>query len=211
MANKKNVTVDYVKKPTMLVAVFITFVLGFLTGAVFAVYKMPPGAPVPGMAGMQTPHETHAEPSMRPSVPKDLSDQIVSYEKQTAETPDDAEAWGHLGNLYFDANHFEKAIGAYKRSLALKPDNPEILTDMGVMYRRAGNFQEAIRAFERAIEIDSGFQIARFNKGIVLMHDLNDLEGAVKEWEKLVEINPNATTPGGQSIASMIERFHNNK
>jgi hypothetical protein len=38
------------------------------------------------------------------------------------------------------------------------------------------------------------------------MHDLNDKEGAIKAWEKLVSINPNAQTPTGQSVRELIKK-----
>ena len=73
------------------------------------------------------------------------------------------------------------------------------------MYRRAGQPKEAIEAFEKAARIDPKHEIARFNKGIVLLHDLNDREGALKTWEQLVDINPAAMTPGGKPLAEMIK------
>jgi len=45
------------------------------------------------------------------------------------------------------------------------------------------------------------------NKGIVLLHDLNDLEGAIKAWEELLEINPVAMSPTGQSIDQMVQQM----
>jgi hypothetical protein len=39
------------------------------------------------------------------------------------------------------------------------------------------------------------------------MHDLNDVEGAIKIWEELVEINPVAVTPNGQSVEELIQKF----
>jgi hypothetical protein len=38
------------------------------------------------------------------------------------------------------------------------------------------------------------------------MHDLNDIEGAVKAWEGLVAINPMARSSSGQLVADLIKR-----
>ena len=78
---------------------------------------------------------------------------------------------------------------------------------LGIMYRRSGQPQKAIEAFDRAIATDPKHENSRFNKGIVLMHDLNDREGAIAAWEELVEVNPNALTPNGsQPLKEMINR-----
>ncbi len=39
------------------------------------------------------------------------------------------------------------------------------------------------------------------------MHDLNDIEGAVKVWEALVKIHPEAMAPNGETVASLILRM----
>jgi cytochrome c-type biogenesis protein CcmH/NrfG len=136
-----------------------------------------------------------------------MAARIFELEKQTAQNPQSAEAWIQLGNLYFDTDNNEKAIGAYQNSLALKPDNANVLTDMGVMYRRSGKPAEAIKAFSKAIAVDPRHEVSRFNKGIVLMHDLKDREGALKAWEGLLEINPLAMAPNGQSVDQLIQHY----
>lgn len=80
---------------------------------------------------------------------------------------------------------FEKAISAYTKSLELHPENPDVWTDLGVMYRRSDQPVEAIKAFDKAIGIDPKHEASHLNKGIVLMHDLYDREGAIQVWEAL--------------------------
>jgi tetratricopeptide (TPR) repeat protein len=78
---------------------------------------------------------------------------------------------------------------------------------MGVMYRRNGNPQEAIKAFDKAIEADPKHEVSRMNKGIVLLHDLKDTDGAIKAWEGLLEVNPVAMAPTGRSVDEMIQQM----
>jgi cytochrome c-type biogenesis protein CcmH/NrfG len=196
--------IGYVKKETMFWVATITLVVGFLIGVVLTVYKSRSGLPV------------QSSPQGSQSAPPSNSDQgssvemaarIIELEKQTAQNPQSAEAWIQLGHLYFDTDNYEKAIGAYQNSLALKPDNANVLTDMGVMYRRSGMPAEAIKAFSKAIAVDPRHEVSRFNKGIVLMHDLKDREGALKAWEGLLEINPLAMAPNGQSVDQLIQHY----
>jgi tetratricopeptide (TPR) repeat protein len=75
------------------------------------------------------------------------------------------------------------------------------------MYRRTGNSKEAIKAFDRAIELDPGHETSRFNKGIVLIKDMGDPEGALKAWEDLLRINPSAKAPNGQPVMKLVQRI----
>ena len=60
-------------------------------------------------------------------------------------------------------------------------------------------------AFDRAATIDPLHEICRLNKGIILLHDLNDPEAAAQAWEELLEVNPLATAPGGQPVAELVK------
>lgn len=183
---------QYVRKETFLMVTLLALAVGFFGGIVFTVFKSGSRAPVPSASVQQgTP------------APVD-SDLIATLERETRENPGNADTWTQLGNAYFDANQFEAAIGAYRKSLELNPNNANVWTDMGVMYRRSGKSEEAIKAFDQAIATDPKHEISRMNKGIVLLHDLNDFNGAIEAWEGLLEINPIAMAPNGVSIDQMV-------
>jgi cytochrome c-type biogenesis protein CcmH/NrfG len=132
---------------------------------------------------------------------------IAALEQETRTNPQNAEAWIQLGNEFFDSDQFEKAIQAYHKSLELKPNNADVWTDLGIMYRRSGKPEEAIKKFDKAIGVDPKHEIARLNKGIVLLHDLKDTDGALKAWEELIEINPVAMAPTGRSVDEMVQQL----
>jgi cytochrome c-type biogenesis protein CcmH/NrfG len=190
----------YVKKETMLVVAIITLVVGFVGGVTYSSFKFGTGTPVQTSVPSQ-------QTSRDQGVSEKQADMIQSFEKETSQNPENVEAWIQLGNLYFDTNRFKKAIRAYKRSLELNHNNPDVWTDLGVMYRRSGQPIRAIEAFEKAIEIDPNHETSRFNKGIVLMHDLNNREGAIKAWEGIVKVNPLASTPNGQPVTELVEKL----
>jgi len=204
MAKQNDPGNDTVKKNTMLLASFICLAVGFLGGVVFSAYKSGSGVPMPASMPQKS-QQPQQQAAQEETITEDQAKRILALEKEVASNPDNGDAWTQLGNLYFDTNNFESAIRSYKKSLALKPNNANVQTDLGVMYRRAGQPNEAIKAFEKAIQIDPKHEIARFNTGIVFLHDLNDREGALKAWQSLVDINPAAMTPGGKPIAEMIK------
>ena len=75
------------------------------------------------------------------------------------------------------------------------------------MYRRSGSPEKAVDAFDRAMNIDPNHEISRFNKGIVLFHDLKDEKGALAAWESLLAINPKAKSPGGQTVRELVDHI----
>lgn len=173
----------------------IAFVAGILAGVFLTLYKTGGSPPVP----------PHSEVEHKSSA--DLSDQIAGLEFKTSQNPGDIAGWIQLGNLCFDSDFPEKAIAAYKEALAINPDNADVLTDMGVMYRKSGKYDKAVQSFDKAVGVDPKHEIARFNKGIVLMHDLNNPQGAIQAWEELLTINPLAMAPNGQSIDEMLNKM----
>ena len=208
MGNKQNIEKNgYVKKQTLMMVTLIAFAIGFFGGVVFTVYKSGSGQPAQVSAKSMPAPTTPA----KPDVSTDTAVQIFKLEKITAQNPDDAAAWVQLGNLYFDSSNYEKAIEAYNKSLTLSPNNANVITDLGVMYRRSGQPAEAVKTFDKAIKVDPKHETARFNKGIVLMHDLNDIEGAIKAWEELVTLNPVALAPNGQSVDQILQTLKEKK
>jgi len=201
MLEKKDIEPGYIKKETMLIAILIALGVGFLGGATLSSFKFKQGETQPTQSMPQP--VVQQENKMTP----ELANKISALEKETSSNPENAGAWIQLGNLYFDASRFEGAINAYKKSLALEPDNPDVWTDLGVMYRRNGQPIQAVEAFDKAIELDPSHEISRLDKGIVLMHDLNDVQGALTVWEELVKVNPAAKTSTGQLIKDVIAGF----
>ena len=176
--------------------VALAFVAGILVGVLLTLYKTggSPAMPPPSQMGQKTSAADH-------------SDEIAGLEFKTSQNPGDIAAWIQLGNLCFDADLPEKAIAAYDKALALNPNNADVLTDQGVMYRKAGKYDKAVQCFDKAVAVNPKHEIARFNKGIVLMHDLNDPKGAIQAWEELLAVNPLAMAPNGQSIDEMLKKM----
>jgi cytochrome c-type biogenesis protein CcmH/NrfG len=198
MTKNKNSAATTVQKTTLYGAVLVALAVGFFAGVIFSVYHSSSPAP-----------QTAAVP--QPQAPADnQSRQLDALIKETAQNPQNVSAWTDLGNLYFDTNQFEKAIWAYKKSLELKPDNPNVWTDLGVMYRRNGQPEDAVKSFDEAIRIDPKHEVSRFNKGIVLLHDLDKPKEGIRSWEALLKINPFAEAPGGKSVDELVTIYKRN-
>jgi cytochrome c-type biogenesis protein CcmH/NrfG len=192
MNGKKNS--GYVKTENVIWFVVASLLIGFVAGVAFGIYKSGAIADTPQSA---------------PSAGMDIERQqeIDTLKAKTEKNPQDIAAWIALGHLYFDGNLPDEAIAAYETALALDPGNANVWTDLGVMYRRSGNPEKAVDAFDRAMNLDSAHEISRFNKGIVLFHDLKDEKKALVAWESLLAINPNAKSPGGQTVRELVDHI----
>jgi cytochrome c-type biogenesis protein CcmH/NrfG len=186
---------------TVVIVATICFLAGFMAGIIVSVVKTTTSMPQASLPSAPAPQQ---------AIPADRSRELEALTKETAQNPDNVVAWIDLGNLYFDTNQPQKAIWAYEKSLDLQPNNANVWTDLGVMYRRAGQPQEAIKAFDEAIRIDAKHEPSRFNKGIVLLHDLNNSQGALEAWENLLKINPFAVAPNGQTVDELVTQFKKN-
>lgn len=183
-----------VSRQTAVVLSLSMLVVGFIAGVIFGVMKTTPLSG--GSAGVS--QTASGVPPAR---------MFEALEAEAESNPDNPDIWTALGNAYFDAGQHRKAIAAYEKSLAIEPDDPDVRTDLGVMYRRDGQPRKAVEAFNKAMAVDPKHEVSRMNKGIVLLYDLKDEEGAIEAWEELLEINPLATFGDGQTVDERVRHY----
>ena len=136
---------------------------------------------------------------------------VIALAERLKADPKNTEALVDLGNLYYDNGLYPLAIKAYEKSLKLNPHDVNVITDLGNMYRGSGNAKKAVECFNKAITVNPEFQPAYFNKGIVLLDDLNDKSGAIQSWEKILDIDSFAVAPNGQPLKEFIDEIKNEK
>ena len=173
----------------ILIALFI----GFIGGAVFAVYKLP-----------NVMSESFVQ---KRAQAMEAERHIEHMKEEVAKHSDNAESWTKLGNAYYDAGKFDEAIETYTKSLALSPDRPDVLTDMGTMYWKKKEPLKAIELFDRASVVDPTHIHAKFNKGVVLYQEMNDTEGAIKAFQLVADLQPDFPVSSGQTIGQLIENI----
>jgi cytochrome c-type biogenesis protein CcmH/NrfG len=191
----------YIRYSTFL----LSLVLALLVGTAVGRYLLPAD-------GIRLPEREQARPSELPAGgdPKILAN-LLRHEEELRRDPDNAEAWTHMGNLYYDAGEAEKSIQAYERALTLAPDVPDVLVDCGVMYRKIKNYNKALEYFTKALAVSPRHEIALFNTGIVLYYDLRRQAEGVEAWRKLLRINPQAKSPQGRPVVDIIKDYESGK
>ena len=219
-AEKKAGNAARVSISTCMAGMFLSLVLGVYLGTLLpeTLHQLDKKEPAPVTAKPETGKITADAPEKKqspgiketltpqPGFNSELEKQIAALEKAVKDDPGEA-SWISLGNLYFDTSQPEKAIHAYEHALAIRPANPDVLTDLGIMYREVRQPNKALECFRAASKIDPNHVNALFNEGVVLAYDLGDKADAVKAWEKLVKIKPDARSPSGQRVTALIEEM----
>lgn len=190
----------YVERTTFALALVVALLLGALLGR----YVFPDNSGALSAGEQKRPIGQQASSSPA-AANQNLIASIKQHEDEVSKDPANAEAWEHLGNLYYDSGAHEKAVNAYNKALELKPGNTSVLVDRGVMYRELKEYDKALDSFRKALDINPRHEHALFNSGVVLYFDLKRKEEALKAWRALVEINPNAKAPSGQLVSKLIQ------
>lgn len=190
----------YVGRSTFALSLILALLLGLCLGRyVF------PNSSATVAAEQKRPLGEGSEMAAAVAPNKQLLQSIFQHEEEVRQDPTNAEAWEHLGNLYYDVGEAQKSVNAYNKALELNPGNTSVLVDCGVMYLHLQQPENALEYFQKALEIDPKHENALFNSGIVLYHHLNRKDEALDVWRTLVTIDPNFKAPSGQLLSKMIE------
>ena len=131
---------------------------------------------------------------------------IAQTEKSLADDPENVELLKKLGDSYYtkgqlhaslnegaeSVESFAKALEPYGKVLELEPDNVDVRVDRAVAAYASNNNEVDQEEFEKAITVDPANAKAYFNYGVFLYFGLNEPEEALAQWQKVVELNPEA-------------------
>ncbi|HEY3042640.1 MAG TPA: tetratricopeptide repeat protein [Vicinamibacterales bacterium] len=110
-----------------------------------------------------------------------------------------------LANLYFDAQKFDDAIKWYEAALKLNPNDVNVSTDLGVSYYYTNDPDKALAQLDQSLKIDPKHAKTLLNIGIVKAFAKQDLEGASKAWQQVIQLAPDS--PEGQAARRALDTF----
>jgi tetratricopeptide (TPR) repeat protein len=167
-----------------IAGVIFGLIAGWIIGAQQATSRAPAAA-APSAAA--APASSGAAPAAV------LDEQKVQALKTVAERePSNASARTELGNLYFDAERYDDAIKWYGEAVKLLPSDPNLSTDLGVSYYYTNQPDRALAQFAHSLEINPKHTKTLLNMGIVKAFGKQDLEGASKAWQQVIDIAPDS-------------------
>ena len=128
-------------------------------------------------------------PAAEPGAVVDES-QLHAYRDILARDPRNRQAAIGAGNLLYDAQRYQEAIGFYQQALAVEPSDISVSTDLGTALWYAGRADDALAQYERSLALNPAHAQTLLNVGIVRADGKHDYAGAIAAWETLLKTNP---------------------
>ena len=169
-----------------IAGIFFGVLVGWIIGSQQASGIVPaPAASAPAAAPAAAQGGQTAPPAFDES-------RAASLKAGAEKNPSDAEVRVQLGNLYFDAERYDEAARWYEAALKVDPKNVNASTDLGIAYYYSNQPDRALAQFDRSLEIDPRHSKTLLNIGIVRAFGKQDLDGAEKAWQRVLDVAPNS-------------------
>jgi len=118
----------------------------------------------------------------------DTAEALELLLRLSREAPDTPNVFTNLGLAHFQLQHADLAEQAFAQALARNADDAIAHNHLGILKRRQGQFQDALLEYQRAIEIDADYARAHLNLGILFDLYLQDLEKALQQYRKYMDL-----------------------
>jgi cytochrome c-type biogenesis protein CcmH/NrfG len=171
-------------------------IIGWVLGSQQAARSGPVAAPVAQSAPAQ---QANAQPQPTPIDPA----RVAALQDAAAKSPKDAQPRVQLGNMFFDGEQYTQAITWYEQALALEPRDANVSTDLGVAYYYTNQSDRALAQFDHSLSVDPKHVKTLLNVGIVRAFGKQDLAGAGKVWQQVVDLAPES--PEGLAAKKGLE------
>jgi cytochrome c-type biogenesis protein CcmH/NrfG len=176
----------------ILFGLIVGWVLGSQQAARVARSLPPPVAQSAPAAASAAPQPVPVDP-----------ERVKALEGAAASNPKDAQSRVQLGNMFFDAEQFPQAIGWYEQALKINPNDPNVSTDLGVAYYYTNQADRALAQFDHSLKVDPKHIKTLLNVGIVRAFGKQDLPGAARAWQQVVDLSPDS--PEGQAAKKGLD------
>ena len=142
-----------------------------------------------------------ASPAPQP-VPIDPA-RVTALQDLATKNQKDVQPRVQLGNMFFDAEQYPQAITWYEQAIAINPADPNVSTDLGVAYYYTNQPDRALAQFDKSLAADPKHIKTLLNVGIVRAFGKQDLAGAGKAWQQVVDLSPDS--PEGLAAKKGLE------
>jgi Flp pilus assembly protein TadD len=123
------------------------------------------------------------------------------------DAPDKPRLFTNLGLTHFRLHQAELAEQAFQQAIARNPDDAVAHNHLGIIQRQQGRFQDALLEYRRAIEIDSRYARAHLNLGILFDLYLQDLEKALQQYRRYLDLTSEENTQVAGWIVDIERRL----
>ncbi|MDH3218179.1 MAG: tetratricopeptide repeat protein [Gammaproteobacteria bacterium] len=102
----------------------------------------------------------------------------------SSDAPDKPFVFTNLGLAYFKLQKMDLAEKAFEEAIKRDDGDAVAHNHLGILQRQKGEFQDARGHYQRAIDADSDYALAYLNLGILFDIYLQDLEQALRHYQK---------------------------
>ena len=106
--------------------------------------------------------------------------------------PNDPQAHLALARALMGNQDVPDALTEFSEAARLDPKNPEPFTYSGWLIRLQGFPDDGLKLLDKAIEVDPQYADARAFKGIILLRDKQDPEGAIAQFQRYLVRAPDS-------------------
>jgi cytochrome c-type biogenesis protein CcmH/NrfG len=172
-------------------------IIGWVLGTQQARRTGPVAAPVAQAA--PAPQQPPAGPQPIPIDPE----RVKALEGVAAQDASNVQSRVQLGNMFFDAEQYPQAITWYEQAIKINPNDPNVSTDLGVAYYYTNQPDRALAQFDHSLKVDPRHIKTLLNVGIVRAFGKQDLPGAARAWQQVVDLSPDS--PEGQAAKKGLD------
>lgn len=104
--------------------------------------------------------------------------------------PNDYLLYINRGNCYIAIKRIKEAIIDFNKSLEMKQDNFQAYMNLGLCFEKLKENEKALDYYTKALEIKPDYNLGLMNRAIFLTDKLLDFQSAIKDLEKLKQLNP---------------------
>jgi Tfp pilus assembly protein PilF len=93
--------------------------------------------------------------------------------------------------------------GTVSQAIKINPNDPNVSTDLGVAYYYTNQPDRALAQFDHSLKVDPKHIKTLLNVGIVRAFGKQDLPGAARAWQQVVDLSPDS--PEGQAAKKGLD------
>lgn len=93
----------------------------------------------------------------------------------------------YLGDKEYKKGELQKAIELYNKGLELYPEHYSAWFNLGNIYVKYEDYYAANDAYRNAINYNPKYTVARMNLGIISTEKLGDFDGAIEQYQTIID------------------------
>jgi len=180
-----------------------------------AVVEAAPGAPAPGTAAAAPAPEPapidHAQVTYQQAVAAlkhgDTAAALELLLTVSQDAPDKPYVFTNLGLAWFKLQQDAQALEAFQQAVERNPRDAVAYNHLGILQRRMGEFEAARQSYQRALDIDTNYALAHLNLGILFDIYLQNLEPALRHYQRYQVLSNGANEQVAGWIADLERRL----